>query len=569
MTECSDGGREPADRRRDRGGCCSPDLDQISRSAQGCQRSPVSPEPGTRRQVREPLPLAYGLSSATVGGISVGIALIHQAVTRQARLTPDAVAVVDGDTRLGYASLDAAAGHWAGLLARAGVGPDTLVPVLLPRSARLYTALLAVLKCGAAYAALDPRWPRERVEEVLRQLDAPVLVSDAEEPYGDTPSWRPPALGDEEGAENGFVAYDGTADAPAAVFFTSGTSGTPKGVVSPHAATTRLFAPDGPLAFGPGTVMMQASPSPWDAFSLELWGMLTTGGTCVTAAEDYLLPDTVSRLVTAHGVDTVWLTASLFNLLTEIDVDCFGGLRRLYIGGERLSAPHVGRFLARHPGIRLLNGYGPVESCVFATVHPIGPEDCDREHGVPIGREVPGTRMHVLDDAGRPCDPGTVGELCVSGAGLACEYLGDPALTARRFLAPAADGTRPRTYRTGDRGFRDADGVLHFTGRTDRQVKIRGNRVEPEEIEAHAARLPGIARCAAVPVPGVLGNYDRLALFYTAAGEEAGTPEALRRTLGLELPPYAVPDVVQRVDRLPVTANGKIDRPRLLAGLGT
>ncbi|MFD6247050.1 amino acid adenylation domain-containing protein [Streptomyces roseolus] len=517
----------------------------------------------------------------------MGIDLIHRAVARQARLTPAALAVVDGDVRLDYGALDAAADTWAGQLARSGVGPGSLVPVLLPRSARLYVALLAVLKCGAAYAALDPRWPAERIDEVLRQLVPPVLVTDTENPpNGRVPVWRPPAL-DEPlrvadagpggggvaggaglgGGGGGFVAYDGPVDSPAAVFFTSGTSGTPKGVLSPHAATTRLFEPDGPLGFGPGTVMTQAAPAPWDAFSMELWGMLTTGGTCVTAAEDYLLPDTLTRLVATRGVNTAWLTASLFNLFTEIDPDCFEGLERLYIGGERLSPAHVSRFLARHPGIRLLNGYGPVESCVFATVHPITPDDCGREHGIPIGREVPGTAIHVRDEEGRPCGPGEVGELHVAGAGLALGYLGDPELTARRFPAEPVDGSPLRVYRTGDRGYRDGEGVLHFTGRADRQVKIRGHRVEPEEIEFHAAGLPGVTACAAVPVPGELGNHDRLALFYTADGDAAEPAEPLRRSLGRRLPPHAVPDVVRRVDRLPVTPNGKIDRPRLLAAL--
>ncbi|MCX5383340.1 amino acid adenylation domain-containing protein [Streptomyces sp. NBC_00083] len=507
----------------------------------------------------------------------MGIGLIHRAVERQARLTPDAVAVVDGATRLSYGALDALADAWAEELSRTGVGPGTLVPVLLPRSAGLYVSLLAVLKCGAGYAALDPRWPGARIEGVLRQLAAPVLVTDAPRPPGAGPVWHPPALdaaagaapagGRAAGRPGAFTAYDGPDSTPAAVFFTSGTSGAPKGVVSPHAATTRLFAPDGPLAFGPGTAMMQAAPAPWDAFSLELWGMLTTGGTCVTAPEDYLLPDTLRRLIDADRVDTAWLTASLFNLFTEIDVECFAGLRRLFIGGERLSTAHVARFLTRHPDIRLLNGYGPVESCVFATVHPITPGDCERPYGVPIGREVPGTEVHVLDPDGFACAPGTAGELCLAGTGLAHGYLGDPDLTAARFPEHPVEGRQLRYYRTGDRGFRDADGVLHFTGRTDRQVKIRGHRIEPEEIEAHASALPGIAGCAAVPVPGELGTYDRLALFYTADGEEPGPPEAVRRSLGRVLPPHAVPDVVQRMERLPVTANGKIDRSLLLAAL--
>ncbi|RPF35132.1 amino acid adenylation domain-containing protein [Streptomyces sp. TLI_185] len=497
----------------------------------------------------------------------MGVELIHRAVAHRARTAPGDLAVVDGDLRLDYAALDAAADDWARQLASSGAGEGTLIPVLLPRSARLYVALLAVLKCGAGYAALDPRWPRERIDGVLAQLAAPVLVTDQEEWSGQHPVWRPPAdlpvlqPGPDEGA---FSPYDGPADAPAAVFFTSGTSGTPKGVVSPHAATTRLFAPGGPLAFGPGTVMLQAAPAAWDAFSLELWGTLTTGGTCVTAREDYLLPDTLRRAIDTCGVNTAWLTASLFNLFTEIDPDCFKGLDRLYTGGEKLSGGHVRDFLAQHPGIRLFNGYGPVESCVFATVHPIEERDCDRPYGVPVGREVPGTVVHVLDEDGGACPPGAVGELCVSGAGLAREYLGDPALTAARFPHGRPEGAPLRLYRTGDRGFRDPDGVLHFTGRTDRQIKIRGYRIEPEEIETHAARLPGVTHCVAVPVPGELGTYDRLALFYTSSDDTAEPPAALRRSLGRLLPAHAVPDVVHCVDRLPVTDNGKVDRTELL-----
>ncbi|WP_330458928.1 AMP-binding protein [Streptomyces sp. NBC_00820] len=537
----------------------------------------------------------------------MGVELIHQAVAHRARTAPRALAVVDGAIRLDYADLDATADAWARRLAAAGAGPGTLVPVLLPRSARLYVALLAVLKCGAGYAALDPRWPAERIDGVLAQLNAPVLVTDLRESSARQPVWRPPTgptggptggeggtagdgfpaydgltLGDgfasDDGSpageafsadasrptDDGFLAYDGPADVPAAVFFTSGTSGAPKGVVSPHAATTRLFAADGPLAFGPGTVMLQAAPAPWDAFSLELWGALTTGGTCVTAREDHLLPDTLRQAIEDHGVGTAWLTASLFHLFTEIDPDCFQGLERLYTGGEKLSTAHVGSFLARHPGTRLFNGYGPVESCVFATVHPVSARDCEAEHGVPIGREVPGTAVHVLDADGRPCPAGVVGELCVSGGGLAREYLGDPALTAARFPERTIGGASLRVYRTGDHGLRDTDGVLHFTGRTDRQVKIRGHRIEPEEIEAHAAGLPGIAHCVAVPVPGQLGTYDRLALFYTSTADDTEDSVLLRRSLGRLLPGHAVPDVVQRVDRLPVTANGKVDRARLL-----
>jgi D-alanine--poly(phosphoribitol) ligase subunit 1 len=495
--------------------------------------------------------------------------LIHEAVARQARLRPEAVAVEDRGERLTYQTLDAAAQAWAARLADLGVGGGTLVPLLLPRSTRLIVALLAVLRCGAGYAALDPRWPRERVDGVLSQLGSRMLVTDSAKSFENVRVWQPPTSPAADGRGGGSAAYAGTADAPASVFFTSGTSGMPKGVVSPHRATMRLFAPDGPLTFGPGTVMLQSAPAAWDAFSFELWGVLTSGGTCVVAPEDHLLPDTLRRLVASSGVNTAWMTSSLFNLFVEVDPDSFRGLQRLYIGGERLSAVHVRRFLAQYPEIRLFNGYGPVETCVFATVHPIVPQDCEADDGIPIGRPVPGTRVHLLDEHDRECPPGVSGELCVSGEGVAHGYLGDPVLTMARFGDVVVGGLRRRIYRTGDRGFQDTDGTFHFIGRTDRQVKIRGYRIEPEEVEACAAGLPEVTRCVAVPVPGQLGTYDRLALFYTGPPGQPEDATGLRRSLAQHLPSYAVPDLVSRVDKLPLTPNGKIDHAALLAALAS
>lgn len=271
--------------------------------------------------------------------------------------------------------------------------------------------------------------------------------------------------------------------APAAVFFTSGTTGTPKAVVSPHRATTRLFGPDSFADFGPGRVMSQTAPVSWDAFGLELWGMLTTGGTAVLPDGGYFLPDDLAELVTGTGLDTVWLTAALFNLFVDEDPDCFTGLRQVLTGGERMSVPHARTFLARHPDITLLNGYGPVECCVFVTTHRVRPADCEAGHGIPLGTAVPGTGIHVLDGA-TAVPPGTLGEICVSGEGLADGYLGDEAATAAGFTTFDPGGGPRRIYRTGDLGRLDDEGVLHFHGRADRQVKISGHRVEPAETEA-------------------------------------------------------------------------------------
>ncbi|MFJ6823217.1 amino acid adenylation domain-containing protein [Streptomyces niveus] len=533
--------------------------------------------------------------------------LIHEAVARQARLRPDATALVFAGRRVNYRTLDLAAEAYAARLGRLGVGPGRRIPVLLPRSPQLVAVLLAVLKRGAAYAALDPKLPADRLRTVLDMLAPPVVVgpSGAQDVDGRA-VWAPPAEELSEAAgrapdtgsphdtadtpeRDGAEAVDGAA--PATVFFTSGTTGTPKGVLSPHRATTRLFGPDSFADFGPGRVMPQAAPVSWDALTLELWSMLTTGGTVVLVDGDYFLPDDLAELVESTGLDTVWLTAALFNLFVDEDPDCFTGLRQVFTGGERLSAPHVRAFLARHPGITLLNGYGPVECCVFVTTHRIRPADCEAEYGIPLGTPVPGTAIHVLDgDTEVP--PGALGEICVSGAGLADGYLGNERATGMSFTTFDSPGTGPtRIYRTGDLGRLDSDGTLHFHGRADRQIKISGHRVEPAETEAAALRLPGVRECAVLPVAGESGAYERLALFYTAqpldgtggteavGGTAGGTadstaddavpePDTVRKSLAAVLPRAQVPDEVRRLRSFPRTPNGKIDTVALLDPAG-
>ncbi|WP_405800098.1 amino acid adenylation domain-containing protein [Streptomyces sp. NBC_01506] len=523
-----------------------------------------------------------------------GTRLIHEAVASQARIRPDATALVFAGRPVSYRTLDLAAEAYAVELGRLGVGPGQRVPVLLPRSPQLVAVVLAVLKRGAAYAALDPKLPADRLRTVLGMLAPPVVVGRSL-PAGSSPGtdvdahavWTPP---DEELSEAAVrapepdpepdpdpdtaQAVDGTA--PATVFFTSGTTGTPKGVLSPHRATTRLFGPDGFADFGPGRVMPQAAPVSWDAFTLELWSMLTTGGTVVLIDGDYFLPDDLAELVASTGLDTIWLTAALFNLFVDEDPDCFTGLRQVFTGGERLSAPHIRSFLARHPGITLLNGYGPVECCVFVTTHRIRPADCEAEYGIPLGTAVPGTAIHILDsDAGSEVPPGALGEICVSGEGLADGYLGNELATAESF-ATFDPGTGPRRiYRTGDLGRLDSDGLLHFHGRADRQIKISGHRVEPAETEAAALRLAGIRECAVLPMAGESGAYERLAMFYTEeplGGTEAGNgtdgagaePDAVRKALSAVLPRAQVPDEVRRIVSFPRTPNGKIDIAALL-----
>ncbi|MFJ4617370.1 amino acid adenylation domain-containing protein [Streptomyces sp. NPDC088812] len=496
---------------------------------------------------------------------------IHTAVGRRAQIAPDAIALVHGTTRISYAELDAASDVWAVALRERGAGPGGFIPVLLPRSAELVTALLAVLKTGAAYAALDPRWPADRIHRVLRMLRPRVTVA-LDAPGGWTgPVWHPPPHGVRRTAELSSTRPGSPVDpeSPATVFFTSGTTGSPKAVVSSHKATTSLFS-GGFEPFPSAPVMPQAAPVSWDAFTMETWGPLINGGTSVVVDRDYLMPGTLRVLADRDGVDTVWLTASLFNLFMDEDPGGFRGLRHVLTGGERLSVRRVRAFLDSHPGIVLTNGYGPVESCVFATARRIRRPDCDLPSGIPVGHPVPGRHIYVLSD-GRPAEPGSVGEICVTGDGVAVGYLGDPALTARSFPTVVLDGLRTRVYRTGDLGFQDPDGVLHFAGRSDRQVKVRGHRVEPEEVEAFTQTLPGVGECAVVPIRRQSGGYERMALFYTCDGAAGAPdlplPQTVRQALAARLPRYLVPDLVHRRDGLPLTVNGKLDRAALAGSL--
>jgi len=490
--------------------------------------------------------------------------LIHEAVALQARLRPDAVAIRQNDSVLSYAALDANAEAYAAELIRLGVGPGAIVPVVLPGTPRLPTTLLAVLKTGAAYSALDHRWPREHIQSLITRLAPPLVLTDSGPVWG-PPVSCPPEPTPRVKALQPVPRPPGlTGAAPAMVFFTSGTTGRPKGVLSPHRATLRLFAGETFAEFGPSSSMPQTAPVPWDAFALETWGMLTTGGTVVLVDDDYFLPDSLRDLVRDRGVTQIWLTASLFNLFVDEDIDAFRGLRRVLTGGERLSPEHVRRFLSAHPHVALVNGYGPVESCVFVSTHPITLEDCALPGGIPIGRPVPGTSLHVLDGT-RPATG--QGEICLAGTGLALRYLDDPEATARSFVTITVDGEPTRLYRTGDQGEFDADSVLHFRGRTDHQLKIAGHRVEPADIEAAVRAISGVRDCAVYPMTGPEGMVDRLALSYTADNAQAIDEGTLKRVLAERLPAYQVPTIVRRHSELPMTLSGKVDRAELIAQL--
>ncbi|WP_328745008.1 amino acid adenylation domain-containing protein [Streptomyces sp. NBC_00285] len=486
---------------------------------------------------------------------------VHELLEEQARSAPDALALIDGDDRLTYAELDACAARSAALLARHGVRHGDTVGVYLERSADLVVTVLGVLKAGAAYLILDPAFPKAR----LRAMAADAAVTAVVAPRGrhltgvEAPVVHPEDAGTAPPLSHGAVPVRPTD--PACVMFTSGSTGRPKGIAAPHEAVTATLTGQDFASFGPGAVWLQCAPLSWDAFALELWGPLTGGGTCVLHPAGRPEPLVMARLIAEHGITSLYLSASLFNVVVDEYPDALAGLSELLVGGEALSPPHVARALERRPGLRLSNGYGPVECMVFLTVHPVVPEDLRTGGPLPIGRPLAGKRLYVLDERLRPVPDGTTGELYAAGTGLARDYVGQPALTAERFVA-APFGER--LYRTGDLVRRRPDDVLEYLGRADSQVKIRGFRVEPAEVETVLAGHPALDRAAVVAHAHPAGDRQLTAYVVPRGGrEQAPTAEELHVYARGILADHLVPAAFVALDALPLTPSGKLDRAAL------
>lgn len=496
---------------------------------------------------------------------------IHGRVLAQLARRGRATALSYPGGRMSYLELNRWSARIADSLRAAGVGPGNIVPVLLPPSPELAAVLLGVLRCGAAYAALDLGWPPARIERIAAILAGQLAVVGPD--AGPAFLGRQAVLGSDrtlrveaDSRPPGLIDADGQA---AMVFFTSGSTGEPKAVLSPHRATLRLFDDCSFATFDPGTVMAQLAAVPWDAFAMELWGPLVTGGTSALVTERPVTPAALREVIATQQVNTLFLTTSMFHLVVEEDVDAFASLHTLIAGGEKMSPSHAAATLRRWPDLRLVNGYGPVESAVFVLTHDVVP--ADTEGDIPLGRPVPGTEVVIMradPDFGQPCAVPEVGEICIAGDGLALGYLGNDELTEQRFPTVAIDDRPTRLYRTGDLGSRDSDGTHHFRGRLDRQVKVRGNRVEPSEIEGAAAAVAGVRRSLVVPEYDGNGNAVGLVLFYVGTGGDPA-PAELAGALRATLPGYAVPDRIEAVGTFPLTATGKVDAAALLRALPT
>ncbi|MFJ9631706.1 amino acid adenylation domain-containing protein [Streptomyces sp. NPDC101175] len=482
----------------------------------------------------------------------------------QVTAAPDVTAVVQGERAFTYRQLNTRANRLAHRLIALGVRPEDRVAVRMNRSDSLLTALLAVLKAGGAYVGLDPRAPAARTRQILDGTGATVLLTDTAQlgPYDGlvVVTADDPALADQPETD---PAVSVRPDQLAYVSHTSGSTGVPKGVAVTHADVTAL-ATDSAFGSGAHSRVLVHSPTAFDASTYEMWVPLLNGGTAVVAGPDEDVDAAaVARLTGRHGLTALWLTAGLFRLAAEQDAGCFAGLRQVWTGGEAVPADTVRRVLAACPGLTVTDGYGPTETTTFATCRPCGP-GAPVPDPLPIGRPLDGTGAYVLDAALRPVPPGTVGELYVAGRGVARGYLALPGTSAGRFVADPYGPPGGRMYRTGDRARVSADGELEFHGRADGQIKLRGFRVETGEIEAVLAAHPEVGHAVATVREDRPGDRRLVAYAVRADGGDP-SPDDLRAQLAAQLPEFMVPSAVVVLDRLPLTANGKLDRAALPA----
>ncbi|MGW8793015.1 amino acid adenylation domain-containing protein, partial [Streptomyces althioticus] len=492
---------------------------------------------------------------------------VHVLFEERAAAEPDALAVVSGEERLSYGELNARANRLAHRLLSRGVGRESRVAVFQERSAGLVVSTLAVLKAGGVYVPIDPQQPASRSEFILRDTGAGALLTDRD--AGDLPfAVDVPVLDVGPGADlSGEADTDPGVPTDAEqlvyVMYTSGSTGTPKGVANTHHNVMHLAA-DRYWRDGRHERVLMHSPYAFDASTFEIWTPLLTGGTVVVAPAGRLDAADLAAAISGHGVTGLFVSAGLFRVLAEERPECFRGVREIWAGGDVVSPTAVRRVLEACPDTVVANEYGPTETTVFSAVNPLRDPAEVPEAVVPIGRPLWNTRLYALDERLRPVPVGVPGELYIAGSGVARGYLGRAALTAQRFVADPFAGVGERMYRTGDVVRWLSDGRLEFLGRVDDQVKLRGFRIEPGEVEAVLAGRPEVSQAAVVLREDRPGD-KRLVAYVVAGAGGAADPEALRAHVAGTLPEYMVPSAVVLLDELPLTLNGKLDRRALPA----
>jgi amino acid adenylation domain-containing protein/non-ribosomal peptide synthase protein (TIGR01720 family) len=495
--------------------------------------------------------------------------LVQRMIEARAKHAPDALAIVSDDSTISYGVLNERANRLANRLRHLGVGPDVMVAVCAERSVEMVLGMLAVLKAGGAYVPLDPQNPSERLAFMLRDSGARILLAqqrlldsnvvdgantqhtillDLPESYACEPATSP-----EVALHPEHTAY---------VVYTSGTTGQPKGTLIPHRALTHLsLAVQATYGIAPADRLLQFDAVGFDAAAEEIFSTLVSGATLVLRSDKMLDVADFWSACEEMGVTIAELPTAFFHQLVSGGALPGQGIRGLVVGGERLLTSALNEWYRRvGDRVGFYNAYGPTETTVTATVWKAPLEQ--EEQAVPIGQPLPNLRAYVLDPDMLPVPDGAKGELYLGGEQLARGYLGQPSLTADCFV-PDPFGAEPgsRLYRTGDLACVRADGQIHYLGRSDTQLKIRGYRVEVSEIEAVLGTHPSVQHCAVEAKDA--GGGARLMAYVVVREGEPPTPAELRAYLERSLPQYMIPSSFTFLAALPLTPNGKLDRKAL------
>ncbi|WP_275394441.1 non-ribosomal peptide synthetase/type I polyketide synthase [Aliiroseovarius sp. Z3] len=470
----------------------------------------------------------------------------------------DRAALSQGANVLSYHDLEVRSDAVAAQLAKSGVKSGSLVGMAGQRSVDTIIAALGILKADAGYVPLPEYYSDDRIRMIAKDSGLAAIVGDI------------PAL---EGVSLPKLSVDDTVDKPvkplnikhdpeavAYVMYTSGTTGVPKGVVVPHRGIIRLVRDQNFMKLGTNERILQNSPIAFDASTLEIWGALLNGGTLVIPESDDTSLRGLGAIIRDQKITSMWLTAGLFHAMADERPEDFKPLRQLLTGGDVVSPDKVAKVQAACPKLTVINGYGPTENTTFTCCHKITKAQAKSGKPLPIGKPINGTEVFVVDADLQPVEDGTPGELCAAGLGLALGYLGQDDLTNEVFV-PAPWDKSVRLYRTGDLVERDKKGVIRYLGRIDKQVKVRGFRVELGGIETALEQFDGIRHAAAIARAGADGADKTLVGYYVADGD--CDTAALRAHLKTQLPDYAVPAHLVALDALPINDNGKVDRKAL------
>ena len=492
--------------------------------------------------------------------------LIHELVEEQARRQPAAVAVLCDDRTLTYDQLNRRANQLARHLQRQGVGPEVAVGLAMDRCPELMVGLLAILKAGGVYVPLDLSFPSVRLQFLLTETNVRCVLTQKQ--------WADQLPGDctlitmdEEGAEFMQEAAENLSvpllpDGLAYILFTSGSTGQPKGVGIPHRGVVRLVKNTNYAVLDAQTTLLGMASVAFDASTFELWGCLANGGRLVLLPDRHPSLETINRLIETHQVNTLFLTTALFNVWVDTGIEQLTSIRQLLTGGEIASVKHLRSARRQLPHCRLTNLYGPTENTSFSSFYPVL-SDLAGVSSVPIGTPVSNTQLYILDAFLQPVPVGITGELFAGGDGLARGYWHQPVLTARTFVSlPLTSQTGQRLYRTGDRARYLPDGTIEYVGRVDEQLKIRGHRIEPGEIEFTLGQHPAVREAVVVAADQAPGQ-PHLIAYVVIRENQSPTDHEWRTFLQERLPAYLIPTVFMTLSALPLNPSGKVDRRSL------